>query len=90
MSFNLATAESFSFDGESFGVSGANALRKVKSLAELAPTGRLFTSIATLAEISNGTAIALEKNQFEKASALAAQLGEVDEIKMPIYFRRKA
>jgi hypothetical protein len=90
MSFKLATAESFSFDGESFGTSGANALRKVKSLAELAPTGRLFASIATLVDVGNAATSALEKNQLDKATTLANQLNDLSEVKMPTYFRRKA
>jgi hypothetical protein len=43
-------AEYFSFDGEAVGAAGAAALRKVKSLADSAPQGRLFASIATLAD----------------------------------------
>jgi hypothetical protein len=90
MSFKLATAESFSFDGESFGASGASALRKVKSLAEQAPTGRLFASIATLTEMSTAATLLLEKNKLEEASDIAALLADEGEIKMPNYFRRKA
>jgi hypothetical protein len=90
MSFNLATAESFSFDGESFGANGANALRKVKSLAELAPSGRLFASIATLTEMSIAATAALENHQLQKATNISAQLGDAGDLKMPSYFRRKA
>jgi hypothetical protein len=90
MSFKLATAESFSFDGESFGASGATALRKVKSLAEQAPTGRLFASIATLTDMSNAALSALESNQLQKATAISSQLNDAGEIKMPSFFRRKA
>jgi hypothetical protein len=90
MSFKIATAESFSFDGESFGVSGANALRKVKSLADSAPTGRLFASIATLTEMSGSASIALESGQLEKASSIAAKLADAGEAKLPSFFRRKA
>jgi hypothetical protein len=42
--------EAFSFDGELVGVAGAAALRKVRSLAESAPQGRLFASISTLSD----------------------------------------
>jgi hypothetical protein len=90
MSFNLATAESFSFDGESFGASGANALRKVKSLAELAPSGRLFASIATLTEMTTAATTALENQQLQKAVNIAAELAHESDLKMPSYFRRKA
>ncbi len=90
MSFKMATAESFSFDGESFGNSGANALRKVKSLADSAPTGRLFASIATLTDMSGAATAALEMGQLEKATSIARKLAEAGEAKLPAFFRRKA
>jgi hypothetical protein len=52
--------ESFSFGGEPAGIAGAAALRKVKSLAETAPQGRLFAAIATLADSSAAAAEAYE------------------------------
>jgi hypothetical protein len=90
MSFKMATAESFSFDGEAIGASGANALRKVKSLAESAPTGRLFASIATLTEMSGATTLALENGEIEKATNIARKLSNAGESKLPSFFRRKA
>jgi hypothetical protein len=89
MSFNMATAESFSFDGETFGASGANALRKVKSLADSAPAGRLFASIATLTEMSGAATLALENGEIEKASMIARKLANAGEAKLPSFFRRK-
>jgi hypothetical protein len=90
MSFKMASIETFSFDGESFGASGAAALRKVKSLAESAPTGRLFASIATLTEMSATATTALEKGEFEKATHVAAKLAQKGELKLPNFFKRKA
>jgi hypothetical protein len=90
MSFKMASVETFSFDGESFGASGAAALRKVKSLADTAPAGRLFASIATLTDMSAATTAALEKGQLEKATHVAAKLGKAGELKIPNFFRRKA
>ena len=90
MTFKLASIETFSFDGESIGAAGANALRKVKSLADSAPTGRLFASIATLTEMSSATSTALEKGQMEKAGIIARKLAEAGEAKLPSFFRRKA
>lgn len=52
--------EAFSFGGEPAGIAGAAALRKVKSLAETAPQGRLFAAIATLADSSAAAAAAYE------------------------------
>ena len=90
MNTKLASIETFSFDGESFGASGAAALRKVKSLADSAPTGRLFASIATLTEMSHGATVALEKGQIEKATTIARRLADAGEAKLPSFFRKKA
>ncbi len=90
MSFKMASIETFSFDGESFGASGAAALRKVKSLAESAPAGRLFASIATLTEMSASTATALESGQLDKATHIAAKLTQKGELRIPSFFKRKA
>ena len=90
MNSKLASAETFSFEGEHFGGSGAAALRKVKSLADSAPTGRLFASIATLTEMSAAATIALEKGEMEKATSIARRLANAGEAKLPSVFRRKA
>ncbi len=55
-----ASIESFSFNGEAVGAAQANALRGVKSLADRAPSGRLFASIATLADTAADAALAFE------------------------------
>jgi hypothetical protein len=55
--------ESYSFDGETVAAAGAAALRRVKTLAETAPQGRLFGAIVTMVETS-----ALAADAFEKAS----------------------
>ena len=65
--------ERFSFDGEAVGATGAAALRKVKSLAEAAPQGRLFAAIATLADNSGKAAAEYE------AASLAILRHETDE-----------
>jgi hypothetical protein len=90
MSFKMAAMESFSFDGETIGAAGAAALRKVKTLAELAPQGRLFASIATLTDMSASATIALEKGELEKATHIARGLADKGESKLPSFFRRKA
>jgi hypothetical protein len=63
----------FSFDGTAVGAAGAAALRKVKSLAESAPQGRLFASIATLADNAGKAAAEYE------AASLAALRNETEE-----------
>ncbi len=65
--------ENFSFDGETVGAAGAAALRKVKSLAESAPQGRLFAAIATLADNSGKAAAEYE------AASLATLRHETEE-----------
>jgi hypothetical protein len=72
--------EKFSFDGEAVGAAGAAALRKVKSLAESAPQGRLFAAIATLADNSGKAAaeyeaasLAMLRNETEEAEARLAR-----------------
>ncbi len=90
MSSKLASIETFSFDGENIGASGASALRKVKSLADHAPVGRLFASIATLTEMSTATTKSLEDGKLEKASRSAKALADAGEPKLPSYVRRKA
>ena len=90
MSFYLAPMESFSFDGEEFSVAGAAALRKVKTLAEVAPKGRLFAAISTLNELGAATAKALEEGNYTKAALVAADLAKAGEVKLPSFFKRKA
>lgn len=90
MTAKLAPVELFSFEGESFGTAGSNALRKVRSLADTAPSGRLFGAIATLTEMSNGATIALEKGQLEKATNIAQSLADAGQAKLPSFFRKKA
>ena len=90
MSFKLASMESFSFNGEDFSVAGAAALRKVKTLAEVAPKGRLFAAISTLNELSSATAKALEEGNYAKAAHVAADLAKAGEVRLPGFFKRKA
>ncbi len=90
MSFKLAAMESFSFDGETIGAAGAAALRRVKTLADQAPQGRLFASIATLTDMSAATAGALEHGETQKATHIARKLADHGEAKLPNFFKRKA
>jgi thioredoxin-like negative regulator of GroEL len=68
--------EKFSFDGEAVGAAGAAALRKVRSLAEAAPQGRLFDAISTLIDNSGKAAaeyeaasLAILRHETEEAQA---------------------
>lgn len=56
------------------GTAGSAALRQVRSLADHAPAGRLFASIATLTDMSKRAEAQLE------AGKLAAAIGTMDAI----------
>jgi hypothetical protein len=61
MAARTAILEDMSFAAEGLtGSSCATALRRVRSLAEAAPTGRAFAAIATLTELSQRIETALE------------------------------
>ena len=90
MSFKMAPMESFSFEGEQFAAASAAALRKVKTLADVAPKGRLFAAISTLNELSASAGKALEEGDFKKAAHVAADLAKAGEMKLPTFFKRKA
>jgi hypothetical protein len=73
-------AEHFSFDGEAVAAAGAAALRKVKSLAEAAPQGRLFAAISSLSDNAGMAAAEYEaaslatlKNETAEAEARLAR-----------------
>ncbi len=61
------------FDGAAVGAAGAAALRKVKSLADSAPQGRLFAAISTLSDNSGKAAAEYE------AASLATLRHEAEE-----------
>jgi hypothetical protein len=90
MSSKLAPIESFSFSGEEFGAAGAAGLRKVRTLAEAAPTGRLFASITTLTEMSFSTAKFLEQNELRRASHVAQKLAASGEGSIPEIIKSKS
>ena len=56
------------------GTAGAAALRQVRSLADYAPSGRLFAAIATLTEMSKRAETELEQGR------LAAAIGTLDQL----------
>ncbi len=64
MAATKSAIESFDFDGEEVGASAATALRKLLSLSETAPKGRMFSSISTMADLSDQAAL-----EFETAAA---------------------
>ena len=88
--------EEFSFSGEdNLAGTCAGALRKVRSLADSAPIGRLFASIATLSDMSNqiGQSLAADDlagaAKLMKAYATPASLAETT-TPLPLHFKRRA
>ena len=75
-------AKTSSMDGNFFeagglaGTAGASALRKVRSLAQSAPSGRAFAAIATLTEISQRIEDRLEASEeaLARGDASSAEL----------------
>ncbi len=90
MGINFSMVDSFSFDGGEIGAAGAATLRKVSNLAEQAPKGRFFASIASLNELSAQTVEALEKGDLKRASHVAAELARKAEFRIPSLFKKKA
>lgn len=90
MSIKLAFVDSFSLDGGEIGAAGAAALGQVGTLAEQAPKGRFFDSIASLNELSAQTLEALEKGDLEGASKHAASLAAKGMFRIPSLFKKKA
>jgi hypothetical protein len=96
MKMKSGMVEKFKFSSED-NIAGAcsSALRKVRSLAESAPIGRLFASIATLSDMSNqiGQSLAAEDlngaAKLMKAYATPASLAETA-TPLPIHFKRRA
>ena len=83
------TNDSYSLDVGDIGAAAAAALRRVGTLAEQAPKGRFFASIATLNELSAQTLEALEQGDMRRASHVAAELAQKGSFKIPSFFKKK-
>jgi hypothetical protein len=96
MTINSRLVEEFSFSSED-NLTGAcsSALRKVRSLADTAPIGRLFASIATLSDMSNQIGQSLVADDLAsaaklmKAYAAPTNLAETA-TPLPMHFKRRA
>ena len=96
MTIKSRMVEEFSFTGED-NLAGAcsSALRKVRSLADSAPIGRLFASIATLSDMSNQIGQSLAGDDLAsaaklmKAYATPASMAETA-TPLPMHFKRRA
>ena len=96
MTIKSGMVEKFSFSSED-NLAGAcsSALRKVRSLADSAPIGRLFASIATLSDMSNQIGQSLAGDDLAsaaklmKAYATPASMAETAK-PLPMHFKRRA
>ena len=96
MTIKSRMVEEFSFTGED-NLAGAcsGALRKVRSLADTAPIGRLFASISTLTDMSSQIGQSLAADDLAgaanlmKAYAKPASLAETA-TPLPMHFKRRA
>jgi hypothetical protein len=77
---NTKLVEEFSFTAEQDPATACSlALRKVKSLAESAPLGRLFASIATLSEVSQDANRQIQANNLRAASIALRSFGDTED-----------
>ena len=96
MTIKSRMVEEFSFSSEdNLAGTCSSALRKVRSLAESAPIGRLFASISTLSDMSNqiGQSLAMDDlagaAKLMKAYATPASMAETA-TPLPMHFKRRA
>ena len=96
MTIKSRMVEEFSFTSED-NLAGAcsSALRKVRSLADTAPIGRLFASIATLTDMSNQIGQSLAADDLPGAAnlmRLTQSLRGLAETAppLPMHFKRRA
>ncbi len=95
MALNLGAVEEFTFtERDNLAGACAGALRKVKSLADIVPSGRLFAAITTLSDtasdIDQKLAIGALRNAAKKMAGYAepAPVVALDE-PLPIHFRKR-
>ncbi len=90
----FSMVEEFSFSNEEMiGEACAGALRKVRNLADTAPIGRLFASIATLAESSQNISQSLAGKDLVSAARLMKNYAEPTSIAeasepLPLHFKK--
>ena len=96
MTIKSSMVEKFSFSSEdSLAGACSSALRKVRSLADSAPIGRLFASISTLSDMSNQIGQSLASDDLAGAAKLMnayatpASLAETA-TPLPMHFKRRA
>jgi hypothetical protein len=93
MTVKTGIVEEFSFSSEdNFAGACSNALRRVRSLAETAPIGRLFASITTLSEATTQISDALAASDLASAAKhmkkYAAPMA-AEATPLPMHFKRR-
>jgi hypothetical protein len=96
MTIKSRLVEEFKFSSED-NPAGAcsSALRKVRSLADSAPIGRLFASIATLSDMSNQIGQSLASDDLANAAKLMKSYAAPTNLAetatpLPMHFKRRA
>lgn len=88
---NVSNELSFAVEGMA-GSAAAAALRRVRSLADQAPSGRLFSAIATLTEMSRRAETELEAGNAAAALQTMSDLAAAADLKpapdAPSYLRK--
>ncbi len=92
MTFKTGMVEEFSFSSED-NIAGAcsSALRRVRSLADTAPIGRLFASITTLSEATSQINGAMAASDFATAAKHLKKYGApaaAEATPLPMHFKR--
>ena len=94
MSGRIDHQNALAFAAEGMAATSASAaLRQVRSLADHAPTGRLFAAIATLTEMSKRAESQLEQGRFAAAIGTMDLLAteatpEAESLEIPLYLRK--
>ena len=93
MTAKTGTIEEFSFSSED-NIAGAcsNALRRVRSLADTAPIGRLFASITTLSEANSKINEAMVAGDYMSVAKHIKKYGApvaAEETPLPMHFKRR-
>jgi hypothetical protein len=95
MTVNTNMVEEFSFSNEeNIATACSSALRKVRTLADSAPIGRLFASITTLSEASSQISQSLAVSDLQKAAKQMkayAKPTAITEVAapLPMHFKRR-
>ena len=93
MTVKTNMVEEFSFSSEDK-IAGAcsNALRRVRSLADTAPIGRLFASITTLSEANSKISDAMAAGDYMSVAKHIKKYGApiaAEETPLPMHFKRR-